>query len=86
MKRAKVWFVTPADKCQVRVCIHHKNGKRVVSRIVYKSQDQRSIKHHFHHVCVCVCWDQPSGGSKTPVTLRDSTNEWSGTMLWSLIV
>ena len=31
-------------------------------------------------------WYQPSGGSKKPVTLCDSTNEWSSMMLWSLIV
>jgi len=37
-------------------------------------------------MCVYVCWDQLSGGSKTPVTLRDSTNKWSGMILWSLIV
>ena len=31
-------------------------------------------------------WDQPSRGSKNPVTPCDSMNEWSSMMLWSLIV
>ena len=33
MKRTKEWFVTPADKCWVGVCIHYKNGKHVASHI-----------------------------------------------------
>jgi hypothetical protein len=43
MKRAKVWIVTPADKCWVRVCVHHKNGKHVASRVIstnHKINDQ----------------------------------------------
>jgi hypothetical protein len=64
MKRTKEWFVTPADKCWVRVCIHYKNGKHVASHIAA------------FIMCAYICGTNRAEVQKTPVTLRDSTNVW----------
>ena len=48
VKRAKVWIVTPADKCRVGVCIHYKNGKRVASRVVGTDHE---INDQLIHIC-----------------------------------
>ena len=79
MKKAKVRFVTPADESRVGVLIHYKNGKRVVSRVVVRASLLLSSR-------VRMYWDQPSGDSKNPVTLRDNTNEGGGPMMGSPIV
>ena len=62
MKRAKVWFVTFADECRVGVCTITKMAP-VASRVAA------------FITCAYVCRDrlQPSGVSKDPVMLRDST-------------
>ena len=62
MQRAKVGLVTPADECRQ-------------SRSLYLLQKWRrvAIRVAAFITCPYVWWDQPSGGLKTLVTLRDNT-------------
>ncbi len=68
-------------KCQVRVCIHHKNGKHVVSHV------STNLEITLLSSCVhTYAGTNRAGIQKDPVTLRDSPNKGGGPMLGSLIV